>query len=54
MKKLLILIAIIFSSFPDLQAQTLDEIIENYFESTGGRAQWEALEGIQYKAKINQ
>lgn len=54
MKQLLILIAITFSSFPALQAQTLDEIIENYFENTGGRAQWESLEGIQYKAKINQ
>ena len=54
MKKLLILIAVTFLSFPALQSQTLDEIIENYFENTGGRAQWEALEGIQYKAKINQ
>ena len=54
MKQLLIIIAITFSSFSALRAQTLDEIIENYFENTGGRAQWEALNGIQYKAKINQ
>jgi outer membrane lipoprotein-sorting protein len=35
-------------------AQDLDEILDNYFENTGGRAQWEALEGIKMTAKINQ
>lgn len=37
-----------------LQAQTADEIIENYFENTGGLDNWKNLEGIKMTAKVNQ
>ena len=36
------------------QAQTVDEILENYFENTGGVDAWKALEGIKISAKANQ
>lgn len=36
------------------QAQTADEILANYFENTGGEAQWKALEGMKMTAKVNQ
>ena len=37
-----------------LQAQTADEILDNYFENTGGKAAWQALEGLRMTAKVNQ
>ena len=37
-----------------LQAQTVDEIIANYFENTGGVAKWKALQGLKISAKVNQ
>jgi len=37
-----------------VQAQTADEIIAKYFENTGGKAKWEALQGIKMTAKANQ
>lgn len=36
------------------QAQTADEILSNYFENTGGEAQWKALKGMKMNAKVNQ
>lgn len=36
------------------QAQSVDDIINKYFENTGGRAKWEALQGLKMTAKINQ
>ena len=36
------------------QAQTVDEILDNYFENTGGLDAWKALEGIKINAKVNQ
>lgn len=36
-----------------LNAQTADEIINNYFENTGGKANWEKLEGVRMKGKVN-
>lgn len=36
------------------QSQTVDEIIDNYFENTGGIDAWKALEGIKINAKANQ
>lgn len=41
-------------SFHVIQAQSVDEILDTYFENTGGKAQWESLEGMKMKAKINQ
>lgn len=37
-----------------LQAQTADEIIENYFENTGGLDKWKSIEGIKMNAKVSQ
>ena len=36
------------------QGQTADEIINKYFENTGGRAKYEAVQGIKMNAKMNQ
>lgn len=36
------------------QAQTVDDIVNKYFENTGGRSKWEALEGMKISAKLNQ
>ena len=36
------------------QAQTADEILNKYFENTGGRAKYEAVQGIKMNAKVNQ
>ena len=37
-----------------LQAQDVDEIINNYFENTGGLDKWHAIKGIEMHAKVNQ
>lgn len=34
-------------------AQTADEIIEKYIENTGGKAKWEAIQGMKMSAKLN-
>lgn len=34
-------------------AQTVDEIIGKYFENTGGKGKWEALQGVKLTAKVN-
>ena len=36
------------------QVQSVDEIINNYFENTGGLENWEKIEGVKMSAKINQ
>lgn len=55
MKTLKITIALIaFALAIPLQAQTVDEILENYFENTGGMDAWKNLEGIKMTAKVNQ
>jgi hypothetical protein len=41
-------------AFTTLHAQTADEIIDSYFENTGGREAWANLKGIKMKAKVNQ
>lgn len=52
MKKRITLFCLLVSL--SLQAQTLDEIIDTYFENTGGKAQWEQLKGLKLSAKVNQ
>ncbi len=49
-------LAVILSifGFTTAQAQTVDEILNKYFENTGGRAKWEAVQGVKISAKINQ
>mgnify|MGYP001190601731 CR=1 FL=1 len=50
----LLLLALIFSVNISSHAQTVDEIIDNYFENTGGAEQWNALEGVVFYAVVNQ
>ncbi len=51
-KQLLAVLAVF--CFTAVQAQTADDIINKYFENTGGRAKWEALQGMKISAKFNQ
>ena len=36
-----------------INAQTADEILDNYFENTGGKENWEKLKGMKMKGKVN-
>lgn len=36
------------------QAQSVDDIVNKYFENTGGRDKWKALQGMKVTAKVNQ
>ncbi|MDT0607528.1 outer membrane lipoprotein-sorting protein [Croceitalea rosinachiae] len=55
MKTLKISITILLFAFViPLQAQTVDEIISNYFENTGGMDNWKNIEGMKMTAKVNQ
>lgn len=36
------------------QGQTADEILNSYFENTGGVDKWKAIEGVKMTAKVNQ
>ena len=49
---MLVLIAVLIAV--PVQAQSVDEILNNYFENTGGLEQWKSLEGIKMMAKVNQ
>ena len=48
---LLVLISLFTAS---VNAQSVDEIIQNYFENTGGAENWENVQGIKMNASINQ
>lgn len=50
--KITLFIAALFVGFAS-QAQTVDEIINKYLENTGGKAKWEALQGMKMTAKMN-
>ena len=50
----LLLVALVVTAFTQVQAQTADEIIANYYENTGGLENWQKLEGIKMSAKVNQ
>jgi len=52
LKRILVLIALVCSY--SINAQTVDEIISNYFENTGGVENWEKIEGVKMSAKVNQ
>lgn len=45
---------LLLASFGLAQAQTADEILDNYFETIGGKEEWRDVEGMRMKAKINQ
>jgi outer membrane lipoprotein-sorting protein len=42
-----------FFATVSVTAQTVDEIINNYFENTGGADNWRAVKGIVNKATVN-
>ncbi len=50
----LLFIALILGFSAQLNAQTAEEIIANYFENTGGVDAWKSIEGIKMSAKMNQ
>lgn len=55
MKTLKITIALlVFALALPIQAQTADEVLENYFENTGGLDAWKSLKGMKMTAKVNQ
>ena len=56
MKKLqnLFLVAIVSLLTISLNAQSVDEIIGNYLENTGGAENWENVKGLRMNASINQ
>tara|TARA_B100001996_G_scaffold374030_1_gene352174 strand:- start:638 stop:1405 length:768 start_codon:yes stop_codon:yes gene_type:complete len=56
MKKLqnLFLVAIVSLLTISLNAQSVDEIVGNYLENTGGAENWESVKGLRMNASINQ
>ncbi len=50
----LLLIALIIGFTAQVNAQTADEIIANYFENTGGIDKWQSITGFKMSAKVNQ
>lgn len=55
MKKLALLFLTFFiAGGISAQDVTVDEILNNYFENTGGLDNWKALKGIKMTAKVNQ
>lgn len=51
--KLFLALAALALMFP-VQGQTVEEILDNYFENTGGLEAWQALEGVKMSAIVNQ
>jgi hypothetical protein len=51
-KLLSFLLLVLISS--GVQAQTVDEILEKYFEALGGKQKLEALKGVKMTGKLNQ
>ena len=56
MKKLqnLLLVAIVSLLTISINAQSVDEIVGNYLENTGGAENWENVKGVRMNASINQ
>jgi outer membrane lipoprotein-sorting protein len=50
----LVLVALIISFTTQTQAQTVDEILANYYENIGGLENWKKVEGMKMTASINQ
>lgn len=51
LKTLLFTLSILFIS--TTYSQTADEIVENYLENTGGKANWEKLDAVKYEGTVN-
>jgi len=55
MKKLSLFVIALFMGITfQMNAQTAEEIIANYFENTGGIENWQKLQGIKMSAEVNQ
>ncbi|MBR07450.1 MAG: outer membrane lipoprotein-sorting protein [Rickettsiales bacterium] len=56
MRKIALMAMVLVFAAAGLSAQdiTVDEILENYFENTGGLENWKALKGVKMTAKLNQ
>ena len=50
--KSLLMVCLVAFTFTT-QAQTADEIINNYFENTGGKANWDKVKGLKMLGKAN-
>ncbi|PHS64063.1 MAG: outer membrane lipoprotein-sorting protein [Flavobacterium sp.] len=48
-----LIIAFLIIAITPASAQTADEIINNYFENTGGAANWAKLNGVKMEAEAN-
>ncbi len=48
-----LIIAFLIIAITPATAQTADEIINNYFENTGGTANWAKLNGVKMEAEAN-
>lgn len=53
-KLLLVVATFTLSTVSYAQDATVDEILDGYFENTGGKENWKAIKGIKMKAKVNQ
>ncbi|MEZ4875424.1 MAG: outer membrane lipoprotein-sorting protein [Flavobacteriaceae bacterium] len=51
--QLLSLALMLLGTTVPFQAQTADEIINNYFENTGGLEQWKSIKAIKFEGNIN-
>jgi len=47
------LLAVVMAAFTPANAQTADEIIDIYFENTGGVDNWRKLKGVEMQGKMN-
>ena len=54
MKKAILILAASAFMAVNAQAQSVDEIIDNYFENTGGMEAWGNLKGFKFSAKVSQ
>jgi hypothetical protein len=54
MKIKILTLLLMFSASNLLIAQTADEIIDKFFENTGGKEKYAALQGVKMFAKVNQ
>lgn len=48
-----LLVALLILALAPLNAQTADEIINNYFENTGGLENWKNLNSIKFNGELN-
>lgn len=54
MKKISLFVATFFVFTALIEAQNVNEIIDNYAKAAGGMEQWDKIKAIEMKAKINQ